>query len=188
MMNKIQIWDPLVRLLHWALAILVIANFLNEDGAFYHRWIGYTASAIVVVRIIWGFVGSKHARFSDWFPTPARVIEYTRLKLKGQAPRHLGHNPLGALMMLALIVLVLNQGVTGFMMGTDRFFGEKWLEQWHELASNLILVSIGLHVLGAIVESIKTRENLPLAMIHGKKRPHGHDHNHDQHHDPRKPH
>ncbi|MCE1160939.1 MAG: cytochrome b/b6 domain-containing protein [Burkholderiales bacterium] len=174
MMNKILVWDPLVRLLHWILAILVIANFLNEDGKFYHRWIGYTATAIVVMRIIWGFVGTKHARFSDWFPTPSRVVEYTRLKLKGQAPRYIGHNPLGAVMMLLLIVLVLNQGLTGFMMGTDQFFGEKWLEEWHEIASNLILVAIGLHVLGAIFESIKTRENLPLAMIHGKKRPHGH--------------
>ena len=73
-------------------------------------------------------------------------------------------------MMLALLLLVINQGVTGYMMGTDLFFGEKWLEEWHELGANLILTFVGLHVLGAIFESIKQKENLPLSMIHGYKR------------------
>ena len=169
-MNQIKVWDPLVRILHWGLAILIFSNFLNEDGHTAHRWIGYVATGFVLVRIVWGFVGTQHARFSDWFPSPRRVIEYTKLKLSGQAPRYVGHNPLGAVMMLALLLLVINQGVTGYMMGTDLFFGEKWLEEWHGFSADLILVFVGLHVLGAIFESIKQKENLPLSMIHGYKR------------------
>lgn len=169
-MNQIKVWDPLVRILHWGLAILVFSNFLNEDGHTAHRWIGYAAAALVSIRIIWGFVGTQHAKFRDWFPTPRRVVEYVHLKRVGQAPRYIGHNPLGALMMLALIALVINQGITGYMMGTDTFFGEKWLEEWHEISANLMMAFICLHVLGAIFESIKQKENLPLSMIHGYKR------------------
>jgi cytochrome b len=147
--QTIRVWDPLVRILHWALAILVIGNLINEEGRVYHCWMGYTASAIVIIRIVWGLIGSRHAKFSDWFPTPHKLITYTRLKLKGQAPRYIGHNPMGAVMMLVLLFLVLNQGLTGYMMGTDQFFGEKWVEEWHEIGANLILLSIFIHILGA---------------------------------------
>ena len=171
MMNKIQIWDPLVRLLHWALAILVIANFLNEDGAFYHRWIGYTASAIVVVRIIWGFVGSKHARFSGWFPTPARVVEYTRLKLKGQAPRHLGHNPLGALMIFALIAVILGLGFSGWAQTIDSpYYTADWPASMHEILVTVLQTLVVLHVLAVVVMSILTKSDLVGAMFTGRKR------------------
>ena len=169
-MNRIKVWDPLVRIVHWTLAILVFSNFLNEDGHTAHRWIGYAATALVLVRLIWGFVGTQHARFSDWFPTPHRVIEYLKLKRAGQAPRYIGHNPLGAVMMLALLALIINQGITGYMMGTDLFFGEKWLEEWHEISANLILGLVCLHVLGAILTGYQQKENLILSMIHGKKR------------------
>ena len=169
-MNQIKVWDPLVRIVHWGLAILVFSNFVNEEGHQAHRWIGYAATALVLVRIVWGFVGTQHARFSDWFPTPRRVVEYTQLKLSGQAPRYIGHNPLGAVMMLALLALIINQGITGYMMGTDTFFGEKWLEEWHGFTANLMLVLVGLHILGAVFESRKQKENLPMSMIHGYKR------------------
>ena len=72
-MNQIKVWDPIVRLLHWGLAIAVLGNFINEGGDQLHRWEGYAALSIVISRITWGFIGSKHARFSDWFPTPSRV-------------------------------------------------------------------------------------------------------------------
>lgn len=169
-MDEIKVWDPVVRITHWALAILVIANFINEEGQWAHRWVGYSASGLVVLRVLWGFVGSHHARFSDWWPTPSKVLGYLKAKRRGNAPRYIGHNPLGALMMLFLVGLVLNQGVTGFMMGTDAFFGEEWLEQWHAFSADLFMVAVGLHVVGALYESWRTKENLPAAMVHGKKR------------------
>ena len=170
--NKIKVWDRVVRIAHWGLAILVILNFIDEGGDQLHRYAGYAATGIVLIRIVWGFTGSRYARFSEWWPSPSRVIAYTRLKLKGEAQRYIGHNPLGAVMMLFLMALVLNQGITGYLLGTDRFFGEEWLENWHVLSANLFMVAVGLHVLGALAESWAHKENLPAAMVHGYKRDH----------------
>ncbi|QZA77304.1 cytochrome b/b6 domain-containing protein [Deefgea tanakiae] len=169
-MNQIKVWDPMVRLLHWGLAIAVLGNFINEEGDWLHRWEGYAALAIVGSRIIWGFIGSKHARFSDWFPTPSRVFNYVRAQLRGEHPRYLGHNPAGAIMMLFLLCMVIAMGTTGYMMGTDAFFGEEWLEELHEILAYTLLAGVGLHVAAAIFESWRHKENLPVAMLHGYKR------------------
>ena len=169
-MNQIKVWDPLVRILHWGLAILIFSNFLNEDGHTAHRWIGYVATGFVLVRIVWGFVGTQHARFSDWFPSPRRVIEYTKLKLSGQAPRYIGHNPAGGAMIVVLLVLLATVGTSGWMMGLDQFWGVNWVETLHETAANVLIGAVALHVIGAIVESVRHRENLPLAMVTGYKR------------------
>ncbi|WP_410498834.1 cytochrome b/b6 domain-containing protein [Chitinibacter sp. S2-10] len=183
-MNKIKVWDPLVRIIHWSLALAVLGNFLNEEGDLLHRWEGYAALALVLTRIIWGFVGSRHARFSDWFPTPGRLFPYLRDLLRGQTRRHLGHNPAGAVMMLFLLVMVMGLGVSGYLMGTDAFFGEEWLEEIHEAIAYILLTGVGVHVLAAMIESWRHKENLPAAMIHGYKRPldqHENDHIMDSH-------
>ncbi|MBE9607959.1 cytochrome b/b6 domain-containing protein [Chitinilyticum piscinae] len=173
-MNRIKIWDPLVRILHWSLVLCVLGNFLNESGEDWHRLAGYIASGIVLTRLIWGVVGSRHARFSDWFPTPSRLFPYLKALLRGQAPRHLGHNPAGAVMMLLLMVLVLSLGATGYMMGMDAYWGEEWLEELHEGIANTLIACVLLHVLAAVIESVRHRENLPLAMITGYKRSQDH--------------
>lgn len=169
-MQRVKVWDPLVRILHWGLVLCVLGNFINESGETWHRWAGYIASAIVLTRLLWGLIGTRHARFSDWFPTPARLFPYLKALLRGQPPRVLGHNPAGAVMMLLLLTLVLTLGATGYMMGLDAFWGEEWLEKLHEGVANTLIACVGLHVLAAIVESIRHRENLPLAMVHGYKR------------------
>ncbi|QLG89053.1 cytochrome b/b6 domain-containing protein [Chitinibacter bivalviorum] len=169
-MNKIKVWDPVVRIVHWCLAAAVLINFLNEGGETWHRWEGYAAVGLVVTRLLWGFVGSHYARFSEWFPTPRRLIPYVKGMLRGDHPRYLGHNPAGAVMMLFLLVMVLGMGTTGYLMGTDAFFGEEWLEELHEIMAYTMLGGVGLHVLAAIVESRRHKENLPAAMIHGYKR------------------
>ncbi|QZA81298.1 cytochrome b/b6 domain-containing protein [Deefgea piscis] len=169
-MQKIKVWDPVVRVLHWSLAIAVLGNFLNEEGDLIHRWEGYAAVGIVISRIIWGFIGSEHARFSSWFPTPATLKSYLAAQLRGEHPRFLGHNPAGAVMMLFLLLMVLSLGATGYMMGSDAFFGEEWLETLHETLAYTLLTGVGLHVAAAIFESWRHRENLPAAMLHGYKR------------------
>jgi cytochrome b len=168
-MKTIRVWDPLVRLLHWMLVICVLSNLLNESGESIHRWLGYTASGVVLVRFVWGFVGTQYARFSDWFPTPSRLLPYLRTLLRNEAPRHIGHNPAGAVMMLALMALVLSLGATGYLMTTDAFFGEEWLEDIHEGLSNILIVSVVLHVGAALFEGWKHQENLVASMVHGKK-------------------
>ena len=179
-MKTIRVWDPLVRVLHWSLVICVIGNLLNEDGETIHQWLGYIASAIVVVRIFWGFVGSRYARFADWFPTPSRLAPYINALLHNRAPRHIGHNPAGAVMMMALMALVLLLGVSGYMMGTDAFFGEDWVEGLHEGLANILIGAVFLHVGGALFESWKHRENLIASMLHGRKASLGSPDTHDE--------
>jgi cytochrome b len=167
----VRVWDPFVRISHWTVVGCVLANqFFNESGAPIHRWLGYLAAALVVLRLIWGFIGTPYARFSSFFPTPSRRMPDLRRLLRRQAPRHVGHNPAGAVMMLALWLVLLALAVTGFMMGTDAFWGEEWLEEIHEALANALLVLAGLHVLAAVVESVHHREKLILSMITGRKR------------------
>ena len=166
----VLVWDRFVRLFHWSLVTCVMLNeFVLEAGETAHEWVGYAASAWVAARIVWGFIGSRHARFSDFFPTPTRLVRHLRALLQGQHPEYAGHNPLGALMMLALMALVLALGVTGWMQGTDAWFGEEWLMELHEDLADALLMAAGLHAAAAIVMGRIERVRLVRAMITGKK-------------------
>lgn len=169
--GRVKVWDPVVRLFHWTVALGCIANLtvLREIKPV-HRYVGYVVLAAVAVRLVWGFIGSRHARFGDFVPGPRRALGYLRALTQGREPRYIGHNPAGALMMIALIGLVSVCGVTGWMMGLDAFWGEPWAEALHETAANVILIMASLHVLAALVESWRHRENLVLAMVTGFKR------------------
>jgi ribosome-associated protein len=102
------------------------------------------ASALVVTRVVWGFVGSRYARFSSFFPTPARLVRHVSGLLSGHTEFEWGHNPLGALMMMALMGLVFALGVTGWMQGLDAYWGEEWLQDLHENIGNALMVLVGL--------------------------------------------
>lgn len=164
------VWDLFVRVFHWTLVSTVLLNqFVLEEGETPHEWAGYLAAALVVARIVWGFIGSRHARFSDFFPTPARLLRHVRAVRSGQPEHHWGHNPLGALMMFLLMGLVLALGVTGWMQGTDAYFGEEWLQELHELLAHALLLSAGLHAASAIVMGRIERTRLVKAMVTGVK-------------------
>lgn len=170
-MKTIKVWDPLVRTTHWALVCCVLGNYaFNEAGEIWHEWMGYTATGIVLVRIIWGFVGTKHARFTEFFPTRSRLIPYVKLLLRGKEPRTIGHNPVGALMMLTLMLMVCFLGLTGYLMGTDTFWGDETIKGVHAVLANSLITLVALHVVAAVIESLRHRENLILAMITGKKK------------------
>lgn len=165
-----KVWDPFVRIFHWSLVSCVVLNqFVLEPGKTAHEWVGYTASALVLARLVWGFVGSRHARFSDFFPTPRRLARHLGALRNGEHPVYLGHNPLGALMMLALMAIVLALGVTGWMQTTDTFFGEEWLMELHEVLANGLLLAAGLHAAAAIVMGRLERVRLVRAMVTGTK-------------------
>ena len=169
--TSVPVWDPLIRIFHWSLVACVLLNqFVTEEGDTPHRWLGYAAAGLVVVRILWGFVGSRHARFSDFFPTPGRVIAHLRALARKEVPHHTGHNPLGALMMLALMALVLGLGLTGWMQDTDTYFGVEWVEELHEGLANTLMLAAGLHAAAALVMGRLERTHLIRAMITGRKR------------------
>lgn len=165
-----KVWDIVVRLFHWSLVACVLANLLLlEEGDPPHRWAGYIASGLVLLRIVWGFVGSHHARFASFFPTPSRLAAHLAALKSGRHQPSVGHNPAGALMMLALMALVVSLGVSGYLMGTDQFWGEEWLEEVHEALATLLQVAVLLHVAAALLMSRIERVNLLRAMITGIK-------------------
>lgn len=170
--RPVAVWDRFVRVFHWSLVACVLLNqFVLEEGEPLHRWAGYVASALVLARVAWGFIGSRHARFSDFFPTPALLREHAAALLRGRPTAYVGHSPMGALMMLTLMALVLALGLTGWLQGTDRFWGEDWLQELHEGLAAALLGLAGVHALAAIVLGRLEGVDLVRAMLTGVKRP-----------------
>lgn len=168
---KVKVWDSVVRLFHWTLAIGCVANLtVLRDSDSLHRIIGYVIATALAARLLWGAIGSRHARFADFVPGPRRLAGYLTALAQGREPRYLGHNPAGAVMMLALMALAGACALTGWMMGLDAFWGDQRIERAHEAAANLILVMAIIHILAALVESWRHRENLVAAMLTGWKR------------------
>lgn len=167
----VRVWDPLVRLFHWTVVVCcLLCGFVFDDGKDLHRTIGWIAATALAVRLVWGFVGTPHARFTDFVPGPLRLVRYLRALVAGREPRHLGHNPAAAVMILALMALVAGLATTGWMMGQDAWFGEEWVEELHEGLATTLFVFVLVHVAAAIWESRRHRENLILSMITGRKR------------------
>jgi cytochrome b len=158
-----KVWDPFIRFFHWSLVILFALAWLTEDRQALHRPIGYAILALVILRTVWGFIGSKHARFSDSVWSPRATLEYARGLLAGTAPRVLGHNPLAGVMILALLAMLLATGASGWLMTTGSFGSTGWLEELHEALATLTLALVGLHVLAVLVMSAVHGENL----VHG---------------------
>lgn len=167
----VKVWDPLVRIFHWSLALLFAAAWYS--GGIWdapHLWTGYAVFALVLARVVWGFIGSRHARFSDFVRGPATTMGYMVNMVRMRAPRYLGHNPAGGAMVVALLAMILVICASGMMMTTDAFWGVEWVDDLHETASTIALVLVGLHVGGVILAGIEHGENLVRAMFTGRKR------------------
>ena len=169
--STVRIWDPVVRIFHWSLVLaFVIAWMSGDELQDLHEAAGYAIVGLLAIRVVWGFIGTRHARFSDFIYRPSAVIGYLIDTARLRARRYLGHNPAGGAMVLALIAMLAATCATGFMMTTDAYWGLDWVEETHELAANLSVVLIGLHLVGVFVASVEHRENLVAAMITGRKR------------------
>lgn len=167
----VKVWDPLIRVFHWSLVLLFAVAFLTGDEIeWMHLWAGYTIAALVAFRIIWGFIGSRHARFSDFVKGPSTVLQYLKQSTRLEAPRYVGHNPAGGAMIVLLIIMLVGLSITGHLMTTDAFWGSKTMGEVHEAFANVTLGLVILHVLGVIVASLEHGENLVRAMITGRKR------------------
>lgn len=168
----VRVWDPLVRIVHWSLAIAVVLGWVTTIPALgaWHVEVGYAALALVVVRIVWGFVGPRTARFAPFVRSPRATWAYARRVVRGRAERHLGHNPLGAWMVLALFSCVVGLAATGWLYSTDEFWGDRTVERIHVDFAWAIVALAALHVAGVVVTGIVHRENLVAAMLHGRKR------------------
>jgi cytochrome b len=168
--REVAVWDPLVRLIHWSLALTILLNgaFVEEESRT-HEWIGYIALGLVGLRLVWALIGSKHARFSAFPPNPGRAVRHLKAMLAGDRSVHISHNPLGALMVYNIWLSVIAIGVTGYMMTTIAYFGVDWVEEVHESIFNWLLISVALHVAGVAFDTWWSGINLVRAMINGRK-------------------
>jgi cytochrome b len=164
--GHVRAWDLLVRSVHWSLATLIVVELLNEAGANpWHRYLGYVAAALVVVRLAWGCGNRGHASLAAMAASARNAPSY----LRQAGARPTGHTPPGALMAFALWTLVMLVALTGWMHELDAFWGEEWLQQVHEVLAYTLAAFAGVHVAAAIVMSYAQRTNLVKSMITGNK-------------------
>ena len=182
--KSVTVWDPLIRLFHWSLvSAFFIAWFTEDDLLDLHVYAGYLIGGLLVFRMIWGFVGNRHARFADFVKRPSEVWDYVK-SIVGQHPRrYLGHNPAGGAMVIALLlslVLVTISGIALYgieesagplatsLSGTGEFW-EDVVEEMHEFFANATLALVFFHVLGVLIASLQHKDNLVKSMVNGRK-------------------
>lgn len=174
-MKKILVYDIPTRLFHWIFATLFIGSFLigknvdDETSLFsYHMILGLTLGFAVLLRIVWGFVGSRYARFSSFSLKPSDLIGYFKSAFTSLTKRQLGHNPASSWAALVMMVWALVLGVTGYLM-TNADMKES-LEDIHELFANtFLLVAIG-HILGILFHTYRHKDPIGLSMVTGEKK------------------
>jgi cytochrome b len=168
---SVKVWDGFIRLFHWSLvAGFALAYATGDEIERVHIAAGYSIGALLALRIVWGFVGPRHARFANFVRSPRTVLANLRDLALLRAPRHLGHNPAGGAMIVALIAMVGGTCVTGYMMTTHAYWGAKWVEEVHEALANATVALIALHIAGVLFASFEHRENLVKSMLTGWKR------------------
>lgn len=170
MAMKVRVWDPVVRLFHWALVGAFVANvFFTRPGKDVHQWVGYAVAGLIALRLVWGFVGTRHARFADFLPSLNGVSGQLQDMATGRRRVHAGHSPLGSLMIFNLLLTMAGIATTGYMMTTLAFFGVDWVESAHKALVTWAEVSVVAHVLAVVVESRRLGVNLPKSMLTGYK-------------------
>lgn len=169
-----RVWSRTVRLLHLGLiASVTVAWAFREDLSPVHEMAGYVALAAAVVRSAIGMAGGGYARFGQFVRSRAATLGYARQVLRGNAPRYIGHNPLGGWMVVALLGCIGLLGASGWLYTTDLFWGYGWLAWLHAALGWTLLALVALHVGGVVFTSIAHRENLVTAMLTGRKAPPG---------------
>jgi len=179
--ETVKIWDPLTRIFHWSLACLFLLAYLTEDNWMtVHSYAGYFIASLVGFRLIWGLIGTHHARFSNFAASPQDLLSYLKQLVKGKAKRYLGHNPAGAAMIFSLLASLSMTALSGVILLATEGQGplatsilaalpEDPLEEVHEFFANLTLLMVLVHIGGVLLSSLLHRENLIKAMINGKK-------------------
>jgi cytochrome b len=166
----VLVWDAPVRVFHWLMVLSFAGAWLTAESErlrLLHVTLGYTMAGLVAFRILWGLIGSRHARFSSFVRGPRDVAAYLGSLLRGRPHRHAGHNPAGAMAIVALLVLASAATASGW--ATYNELGGDWLEELHEAAANGMFLVVILHIAAVLVSSLLQRENLVRAMVTGRK-------------------
>ena len=180
----VRTWDLLIRLFHWTLVAAFFTAYLTEDDWMsLHVLAGYTVLGLVLFRIVWGLIGTRHARFTDFICSPASTLAYLKDIIAFRARRYLGHNPAGGAMVIALLFSLTATAISGLALyGYEEFSGPlaglmgntpDWLgdslEDVHEFFANFTLMLVLLHVAGVVIASLQHGENLVRSMFTGIK-------------------
>jgi cytochrome b len=184
--REIRVWDPFVRFFHWSVVVAFLLAYLTEDVMLVHSWAGYYILVMVVLRLFWGFIGTRHARFRDFIYSPVEVMTYLKDLSLLRARHYRGHNPVGGWMVLLLLALLVLTGITGVVLyavedsagplagllsGSPGWM-EDLFEELHEAMANFTLLMVFVHIAGVLVASMLHGENLVSAMLSGRKRLH----------------
>ena len=167
--SRILVWDVPTRLFHWLLVLCFVVAYLTSESERWQLWhvtAGYTFGALLVFRLLWGFVGSRYARFSQFVRGPCQVLGYLRSLFSRNPDHYIGHNPAGALAIVGLLGFGLLTVITGWAAFND--YGD-WFGELHEAIVNVLLLIIGIHIAGVLASSLLHRENLVRAMVNGHK-------------------
>ncbi|WP_246449076.1 cytochrome b/b6 domain-containing protein [Paracoccus amoyensis] len=183
--KRVRVWDLALRIYHWSLATLVIANWLlgkfGPDVMTLHFWFGYAIIALLAFRLVWGFIGPESARFSSFLPSPSAIATYLKTMFRREPSHWPGHNPIGALAVFAMLAALIWQTWTGMISDPDDFINVGPLADkvssatagkavgWHELGANIILILVIPHISAIAFYRLWKREDLIQPMITGWK-------------------
>lgn len=184
--QKLAVWDIPTRLFHWSVVILVGISWYSSEHLFtwldWHQWSGYILLILLIFRIIWGFVGSETARFRHFLYPPRTLAQYTMSMITLKPDHYLGHNPLGGISVILLLLLLFIQTITGLFMSEETvlFFSAPlrsfvdsdtadWMATIHEYNFNVLLGLVAIHILAVIFHLLVKRENLVRPMFTGYK-------------------
>lgn len=181
--TRLRVWDLPTRLFHWLLAAstiaLVVTAKMGGNAMEWHLRLGHVVLALLMFRMLWGFAGGHWSRFTTFIPSPARLLRY--LKGQGTAADKAGHNPLGALSVIAMLLILAVQVGTGLVSDDEIAFAGSlvrfvsgdtigWATTWHKGWGQWLLYAIlGLHLVAIVYYSLLQREKLVPAMVHGNK-------------------
>jgi cytochrome b len=176
----VYVWDLFVRLFHWALVVGFTIAYFTEDPLIVHVWAGYVVGALIVARVVWGLIGPRYARFSDFVYGPVATLRYVRDLILLRSPRYLGHSPGGGAMVVLLLAFLAATVLTGLLVyGGEQQAGPlagmlskdtgEAIEEVHEVVANITLALVLAHIAAVALASFVHRENLVGAMITGYK-------------------
>ncbi len=182
--RSIRVWDLPTRAFHWVLTVLIALQYATGEFGLldmrWHMWLGYATLALIVFRVLWGFAGSQTSRFSDFVRSPVAAVRYLKSLFSTNPQRSIGHNALGGWSVLALLLCVAIQAVSGLFASDDidtdgplvahvSRSTMKWMTRVHHWNENVLLVLIGLHIVAVLLYLLLRHENLILPMLNGRK-------------------
>jgi cytochrome b len=180
--STVTAWDPLVRVFHWSLVLFFLLAFATEDDWMnLHVWAGYAIAMLIGFRLLWGIIGTRNARFLTFVKSPQIVMRHLRSMFSLKASHYLGHNPVAAVMVIALLASISLVAFSGMVLiavegqgplADTLFAGAngKVVEEIHEFFANFTLLLVFVHVGGVVISSLLEGENLVKAMITGRKK------------------